>query len=259
MTQTAALDRRRPNFYDRQLLPSARVGVGTSWPKRFTLFVIWGLVLALLVRYDVLFMQWRYQIFPDGPKGLLKQIFFGFRDFGQVLPIFVAMVIILRTDSRRWTIVTLILVAQILAGIGYNTSKLTVMRYRPFAAVEQVGELDQMQYHQSWLGFVPGHGDDKLMSFPSGHSAGAFAFAGILAWFYPRLARLFWILAAGCALSRYVDAVHWLSDCFVGATIGYFGAWLALRPSAWAVPFLIIRKRKRRSHAVGASHDSYPA
>jgi membrane-associated phospholipid phosphatase len=65
-------------------------------------------------------------------------------------------------------------------------------------------------------------------SFPSGHSGAAFAFAAVLARFYPRLRWVFWVLAAGCAVSRSLDAVHWPSDCLAGATIGYAAGWLVL-------------------------------
>ena len=53
--------------------------------------------------------------------------------------------------------------------------------------------------------------------------------AGILAFYYRPARGLLWTLAAGCAISRYLDAVHWPSDCLAGATIGYLAAWAALR------------------------------
>ena len=102
---------------------------------------------------------------------------------------------------------------------------------------------------------------EKYRSFPSGHSAGSFAFAGIMIWFYPRLKYTFWLMAIGCALSRAVEVAHWPSDCLVGATIGYFSAWITLRPYAWVLPIHWYRdatkhrraraKKLRRAAAAG--------
>jgi membrane-associated phospholipid phosphatase len=231
-----------PNFYDADLLPPAPVGNWRRWGVRLVLWTLVAAGFAFVLRYDIALMQWRYSVWPEGPRGILKQVFYGFRDFAQVVPIATALLIIGRMDKRRWTIIITVLMAQVLAGIMYNTGKLTVLRYRPEAAIEQVASIDQLELAHTWAGLAAGNRETALQSFPSGHSAGAFALAGVLAWFYPRLAGLFWFLAVGCAFSRYVDAVHWLSDAVAGAAIGYLGAWLALRPYAWAVPFWIIRK-----------------
>ena len=57
----------------------------------------------------------------------------------------------------------------------------------------------------------------------------AFTFAATLAWFYPQLRWMFWILAVGCAASRWIEGLHWPSDCLAGAVIGYLAACLAIR------------------------------
>lgn len=233
-------------FYNPAFLPRKTAADSRGWLVRIAAWLSVAAVFAIVLRYDIPLMRWRYSVFPEGPKGLLKQVFYGFRDFSQIMPIFVAMLIVIRMDKlRRWTIVATILIAQIFAGIGYNTCKLTMVRYRPQAAIERVGGLDEIRLSQTWAGFMPQDRDEAGQSFPSGHSAGAFAFAGVLVWFYPRLAGVLWFLAVGCACSRYVDAVHWLSDCVAGASIGYAGAWLALRPHTWAVPLWVVRKLQR--------------
>jgi len=225
------------------------------WGVRIALWIVVLAAFLLALHCDVALMQWRYAVLPEGPQGLLKQVFYGFRDFGQILPIAVTLVIVGRTDRRRWTIILIIVSAQLLGGVAYNGGKLLLPRYRPQAAIERVAALDTLEVEQTWLGWSPDSRlegpwadlDEALQSFPSGHSAGAFAFAGVLAWFYPRLAGLFWFLAAGCAVSRYLDGVHWLSDCVAGAAIGYLAAWLALRPYVWALPLRTIRRLKGRS------------
>jgi undecaprenyl-diphosphatase len=69
-------------------------------------------------------------------------------------------------------------------------------------------------------------------SFPSGHAAGAFAFAAYVA-LEARLHVLakaaIFVLAAGIALSRVVLGVHFPSDVLVGALLGCF---LGALPSA---------------------------
>jgi undecaprenyl-diphosphatase len=57
-------------------------------------------------------------------------------------------------------------------------------------------------------------------SMPSGHAATSFAGAVILAYFLPRWAPLFFLLATAIAFSRVYVGVHYLSDIAVGALIG---------------------------------------
>jgi membrane-associated phospholipid phosphatase len=70
------------------------------------------------------------------------------------------------------------------------------------------------------------------VSFPSGHSACAFAVCTVLASEYsdnslvPPLA---YGVAALCAFSRLNDNAHWLSDVIVGSAIGHFTARAVIR------------------------------
>lgn len=70
-------------------------------------------------------------------------------------------------------------------------------------------------------------------SFPSGHAAGAFAFASFVAWIAPRHAPWLLAFAVIVAWSRCVLGVHYPSDVIVGsilgATIGSLMAWRARR------------------------------
>jgi len=236
-------------FYDSRLLP-ARAPAGRSrWLIRIVLWLAVAVLLVFALRFDVALMRWRYDVLPDGPRGFAKEAVVSFRDFGQQIPIVVGCIIIAVLDRRRRTIVPAILVAQLLAMGVYDLTKFTVVRDRPQCAIESAMSdpqngadrpidaqqvLAAMQLGDTWRGLSAYNRDSRHQSFPSGHSSASFAFAGVLAWFYPPLALLWWILAVGCAASRYVDAVHWLSDCIAGASIGYAAAWLALRPWAWS-------------------------
>jgi undecaprenyl-diphosphatase len=57
-------------------------------------------------------------------------------------------------------------------------------------------------------------------SFPSGHSATAFACATVIAWASPRLAVPAFVLAALVAWSRVYAGVHWPLDVIGGSALG---------------------------------------
>jgi membrane-associated phospholipid phosphatase len=62
-------------------------------------------------------------------------------------------------------------------------------------------------------------------SFPSGHTATVFAAATTILDFYtePWVSYTCYSLATITAISRITESTHWISDCFVGAIIGYYG------------------------------------
>lgn len=61
-------------------------------------------------------------------------------------------------------------------------------------------------------------------SFPGGHAAGSFALAALFAHWHPRWGWAFYSAATIITLSRiYLDR-HFFSDCFIGASLGY---WIA--------------------------------
>jgi membrane-associated phospholipid phosphatase len=62
-------------------------------------------------------------------------------------------------------------------------------------------------------------------SFPSSHSACAFALSTFLVLLYPQAAITWWTLAILCAVLRYLLDAHWPSDVVAGTTIGIAMAW----------------------------------
>jgi membrane-associated phospholipid phosphatase len=68
----------------------------------------------------------------------------------------------------------------------------------------------------------------KSHSFPSGHTATAFAGATALSFFFPRAAPAFFVLAAAIAYSRLYVGVHFPLDVLGGAAIGVATALLLL-------------------------------
>lgn len=116
--------------------------------------------------------------------------------------------------QRRWVSYA---VAMALAGLGAGIAgqivKQLVGRARP----------------EIWLGpshYAPG----SSTSFPSGHTVGAFALAGVLVFASRNTAlRLFaLLLAAGVGLSRILAFRHWMSDVTASAAVGLLAAWLAV-------------------------------
>jgi len=65
----------------------------------------------------------------------------------------------------------------------------------------------------------PGLGD---ASFPSGHTAAAFAVATVMAHEYPRYRYLFWGIATAVGVARIQSAAHFPSDVWVGAGLGAY-------------------------------------
>ena len=69
-------------------------------------------------------------------------------------------------------------------------------------------------------------------SFPSGHSATAFACATVIAWASPRLAVPAFVLAALVAWSRVYVGVHWPLDVLGGAVLGVLVSTVLLKLAA---------------------------
>jgi len=115
---------------------------------------------------------------------------------------------------RRVHAFTIVLFAVLIASTLANTIiKPVVNRTRPFEVL--AGEVIGGRPHDA--------------SFPSGHSANAFAGAAILARIAPGGAIGWWTLAAAIAFSRVYLGVHYPLDVIGGAVVGLVSAWIALR------------------------------
>ena len=122
---------------------------------------------------------------------------------------------------KPWILVWVVVavgVSDLLADLG----KALVRRHRPFE--HQIGP------------------SERTHSFPSGHSATAFAGATMLAYFAPRARVPLYVLAVLIAYSRLYNGVHYPTDVLAGAALGTATA-LLLRAA--------IRRRSRRSPPAG--------
>jgi undecaprenyl-diphosphatase len=112
-----------------------------------------------------------------------------------------------RRRSRLRSAATLGALAFVVAGLVEYTLKHLVGRYRPDAAMPVLAAIG------------PTFAAD-VDSFPSGHATSVFAVATALADGYPRLAWLFYAMAAAIAAGRVYLGRHYVSDVLGGAVIG---------------------------------------
>lgn len=213
----------------RQAGPSFRrdpTGSASAGRPSFRLLLVALIVLVVVLvwlvlgRGDIALMRWRYDVMSNDSGRAFEQFLAGLREFGQALSVVVTVCIVAAYDSRRRTIIIALLLGEAFSLATFNGAKYTIARHRPYDAVEHVAPLESLTPAQTWIGWRPGNKRFATQSFPSGHSAAAFTLAGILAFFYPRLRWMFWAIAIGCAASRFLDAVHWPSDCLTGVLIG---------------------------------------
>lgn len=106
-----------------------------------------------------------------------------------------------------------------------NILKPTFGRYRPHVAQR-----------------LPAITCTRGFSFPSGHSAGAFAGAAMLAQYDQKRKKHYYGLAALIALSRIYLLCHYLLDVTVGAVVGYVVSNLILRIKAYSNNLLTTKK-----------------
>jgi membrane-associated phospholipid phosphatase len=126
-----------------------------------------------------------------------------------------------RARNQEWKrILITAMIASTAAGMLVNTLRLTTGRTRP---------RESPKIAQAWVG--PYHdgkitiGNSKYNSFPSGHTATAFGFAGVLFFARPLLGSFALLVAAAIAFSRLLLGAHHLSDVTVAALLALWVAW----------------------------------
>lgn len=120
------------------------------------------------------------------------------------------------------------LIASTIAGGVVNTVRLTTGRSRPNAVQIPQGWFG-LRRNGEWLLFK-----NKYHAFPSGHSASAFAFFGVLAFAYRRIGWCSLGPAAAIGWSRIYLGAHHLSDVLVGMIVGMvFAYYVWIRVGPW--------------------------
>ncbi len=225
--------------YAPAVLPLPQHVSPARWCRRAAVWIVIAAATAAAVRYDLYLTAWGQRYLDWLPEHVLVS----FRDFGQVTPIIVVTAALACYERRRLAIVITMTVAAAFVGIAQGLGKLFILRWRPFTPA--AAALNPDDWRGLWVGLGWNPRPFELQSFPSGHTCLAFAFAGILSWYYPRARWIFWTMAVACGFSRYIERMHWVSDCIAGGALGYLCAWITLRPYVWALPVIWWNRRRR--------------
>ncbi len=159
---------------------------------------------------------------PRGEPEFLRNILDNVEPFGHGVGVVIAALLILLLEQRQrktgWSLLT----AGLGAGLLADFVKLWMGRVRPrnfdFAT------LDAQATITGWLPFL--NGGSGSQSFPSAHTATAFAMAVMLSSLYPRGRWLFFLMAVLVVGHRLHSGAHYASDILAGAALGWlFALW----------------------------------
>jgi membrane-associated phospholipid phosphatase len=112
-----------------------------------------------------------------------------------------------------------------LSGIVADIIKVIAGRFRP-----------SMLFDHGLYGFDLFHIKSAMTSFPSGHTATAFALAMYISLYWPKWALAGWIMAVAIGLSRIMTTAHYLSDVIAGIAVGILSVKVLVHywPKKWA-------------------------
>ena len=144
--------------------------------------------------------------------------------FGEPVGITFIFLAVWGLDRCRRRPLVFTIVTVLLAGVTASGLKLLVGRERP-----QVTEGLTVVKGPQW----PGSGFPDP-SFPSGHTAAAFALAYGLSRLYPSGRGVFLLFASACGLSRALSGKHFLTDVLAGAWLGWEVAGLVWNSGLWS-------------------------
>ena len=143
--------------------------------------------------------------------GGLDWFFIALSWIGQLGLVWIVIALVLAVLWRRPSLFLTVAVTDVIADLLAELGKTVFDRHRPFET--QLGP------------------PSSTHSFPSGHSATAFACATVLASLAPRWRGPFFLLAALIALSRVYNALHYPTDVLAGGALGALVGLAILRAS----------------------------
>jgi undecaprenyl-diphosphatase len=146
--------------------------------------------------------------------GWLDWFFVGLSRIGTLGLVWILIALVLALLWRRPSVFLTVVVADAVADGLAELGKAIVQRHRPYE--HQLGP------------------PTSTWSFPSGHSATAFACATVFSTFAPRWRVPFFLLATLIALSRLYNGVHYPTDVVAGALLGVLVALLVLEAASRA-------------------------
>ena len=195
------------------------------------------LLMAACLFFPVdVWVSLHYYKVPLGHPKFLRNILDNVEPFGHGVGVVVAALFVMLLDGRQWKTGFSVLCAGVGAGLTADVAKLLVGRIRPRNF--DFDTLDVRATFESWLPLF--NGSSGSQSFPSAHTATAFAMAVMLSSLYPRARMLFFLLAFLAAGHRLHSGAHYPSDILTGAALGWlFAIWcirLAVRRGYLKLP-----------------------
>ncbi len=182
------------------------------------------LTACLVLPADVWISLYYYKI-PLGHPKFLRNILDNVEPFGHAVGVVVAALSVMLLDGRQWKTGFSVLFAGLGAGLAADVAKLLVGRVRP-----RNFDFDTLDVRSTFDGFLPFfNGSSGSQSFPSAHTATAFAMAVMLSSLYPRARVLFFLLAFLTAGHRLHSGAHYPSDILTGAAVGWLFAMWCIR------------------------------
>lgn len=211
LQSAVAIDSREPlrqirsSRFERRTFAIASVGLAV------------GAILTALtwMFVDVRVLAWAERVQSDRTEALVRLLNRFGGGMNPALVVFFFLIAGIAYAERRWVSYALAMAgAGLTAGLGAQIVKHLVGRARP----------------ELWLGpshYAPG----SSTSFPSGHTVGAFALAGVLVFASrsPTLRVVAFLLAAAVGLSRILAFRHWTSDVIASAVLGLIAAFIFSR------------------------------
>ncbi len=171
--------------------------------------------------YHLLRAAIRYEHSGEVREGLMAAKFLA-SGLGTVV---VAMVVA-ALDRRGWRRALVLGLAVASATAVGSGLKGLIGRERPSHLSQTPGRERVWAFHGPRLGMRLA----PFQSFPSGHTASAFAAATVLAGYYPPARVVFYLVAGATGVNRVVKHQHFPSDVVAGASIGHLVAlWLVSR------------------------------
>ena len=186
-----------------------------------------GALATVVCRYwvDLPVARWcwhrHYEVSDHKYSKFIHEMFGFLEGFGDYPGIIVIAALIFALDPHRRIRLFHFCTAILCTSLTINLIKLVIIRRRPqgfrFLNPDLVTQHDVLLIDWTpWASVIKSI--DR--SFPSGHTATAFAICATLSFFYPEGKRVFFLLAILVGVQRILFCAHFPSDVIVGAMIG---------------------------------------
>jgi undecaprenyl-diphosphatase len=178
---------------------------------------------------------WRFERPEGGRVPKLDEVLTLFKRMGEVWFLaVVATTMLLLAPQRKGQVVALFVAVAVTVVVGQGLLKHAIAKMRPDAELSPLeverlvakgGEPVRVRgktLNKGWALFrTPFSREHSGLTFPSGHTALAFAVAAVLGAAFPQARWWFLFLACGVGASRVLMGEHVLSDVIAGGGVGY--------------------------------------